>query len=63
MRRLLPCRRPSRRRQAADAEPYAGAPEAGYPDLDPAAEHGPPLSTLNGRWSVRKGLALTAIVL
>ena len=31
--------------------------------IDPAAEHGPPLATLNGRWSVGNGLVLTAIVL
>jgi 4'-phosphopantetheinyl transferase EntD len=31
--------------------------------IDPAAEHGPPLTTLSGRWSVANGLALTAIVL
>lgn len=31
--------------------------------IDPAAESGPPLRTLEGRWSVRDGLALTAIVL
>ena len=31
--------------------------------IDPAAESGPPLETLTGRWSVRDGLALTAIVL
>jgi 4'-phosphopantetheinyl transferase EntD len=31
--------------------------------IDPAALSGPPLSTLRGRWSVRDGLALTAIVL
>jgi 4'-phosphopantetheinyl transferase EntD len=31
--------------------------------IDPAAESGPPLTTLDGRWSVRDGLALTAIVL
>lgn len=31
--------------------------------IDPAAEHGPPLRELTGRWSVRDGLALTAIVL
>jgi 4'-phosphopantetheinyl transferase EntD len=31
--------------------------------IDPAAEHGPPLTTLTGRWLVAKGLALTAIVL
>lgn len=31
--------------------------------IDPAAEHGPPLTTLSGRWSVADGLALTAIVL
>ncbi|HEV7851943.1 MAG TPA: 4'-phosphopantetheinyl transferase [Mycobacterium sp.] len=31
--------------------------------IDPAARNGPPLSTLRGRWSVRNGLALTAIVL
>ncbi|HEX2283777.1 MAG TPA: 4'-phosphopantetheinyl transferase [Mycobacterium sp.] len=31
--------------------------------IDPAAESGPPLETLSGRWSVREGLALTAIVL
>ncbi|MCT7659442.1 4'-phosphopantetheinyl transferase PptT [Mycobacterium deserti] len=31
--------------------------------IDPAAVHGPPLETLSGRWSVRDGLTLTAIVL
>ena len=31
--------------------------------IDPAAEHGPPLTTLAGRWSVAGGLTLTAIVL
>lgn len=31
--------------------------------IDPAALTGPPLETLSGRWSVRDGLALTAIVL
>jgi 4'-phosphopantetheinyl transferase EntD len=31
--------------------------------IDPAAESGPPLERLSGRWSVRDGLALTAIVL
>ncbi|AQA05893.1 4'-phosphopantetheinyl transferase [Mycobacterium sp. MS1601] len=31
--------------------------------IDPAAEHGPPLTRLRGRWSVAGGLALTAIVL
>jgi 4'-phosphopantetheinyl transferase EntD len=31
--------------------------------IDPVALHGPPLPTLSGRWSVRDGLALTAIVL
>jgi len=31
--------------------------------IDPAAESGPPLHTMAGRWSVRDGLALTAIVL
>ncbi|HET6732787.1 4'-phosphopantetheinyl transferase family protein [Mycobacterium sp.] len=31
--------------------------------IDPAAVSGPPLETLSGRWSVRDGLALTAIVL
>ncbi|OBK71379.1 4'-phosphopantetheinyl transferase [Mycobacterium sp. 1274761.0] len=31
--------------------------------IDPAALSGPPLTTLRGRWSVRNGLALTAIVL
>jgi 4'-phosphopantetheinyl transferase EntD len=31
--------------------------------IDPAALSGPPLETLSGRWSVRDGLALTAIVL
>jgi 4'-phosphopantetheinyl transferase EntD len=31
--------------------------------IDPAALSGPPLTTLRGRWSVRDGLALTAIVL
>jgi 4'-phosphopantetheinyl transferase EntD len=31
--------------------------------VDPAAESGPPLTALSGRWSVDKGLVLTAIVL
>lgn len=31
--------------------------------IDPVALSGPPLTTLRGRWSVRNGLALTAIVL
>jgi 4'-phosphopantetheinyl transferase EntD len=31
--------------------------------IDPAAEHGPPLTALDGRWSVAGGLTLTAIVL
>jgi 4'-phosphopantetheinyl transferase EntD len=31
--------------------------------IDPAAVSGPPLQTLSGRWAVRNGLALTAIVL
>lgn len=31
--------------------------------IDPVAESGPPLTALLGRWSVRDGLALTAIVL
>jgi 4'-phosphopantetheinyl transferase EntD len=31
--------------------------------IDPAALSGPPLTTMRGRWSVRDGLALTAIVL
>ena len=31
--------------------------------IDPSAESGPPLRTLAGRWTVRDGLALTAIVL
>ncbi len=31
--------------------------------IDPAAEHGPPLSALDGRWSVAGGIALTAITL
>jgi 4'-phosphopantetheinyl transferase EntD len=31
--------------------------------IDPAAEAGPPLTSLAGRWAVRDGLALTAIVL
>lgn len=31
--------------------------------IDPSAESGPPLNTLRGRWSVREGLVLTAIVL
>lgn len=31
--------------------------------IDPAAEHGPPLNTLAGRWTVGGGLTLTAIVL
>jgi 4'-phosphopantetheinyl transferase EntD len=30
--------------------------------IDPAAESGPPLNTLAGRWTVRGGLVLTAIV-
>jgi 4'-phosphopantetheinyl transferase EntD len=31
--------------------------------IDPAAESGPPLTTLSGRWSVDEGLVLTGIVL
>lgn len=31
--------------------------------IDPAAEHGPPLAALDGRWSVADGIALTAITL
>lgn len=31
--------------------------------IDPAARSGPPLTALRGRWSVRDGLTLTAIVL
>jgi 4'-phosphopantetheinyl transferase EntD len=31
--------------------------------IDPSAEFGAPLNTLKGRWTVRNGLALTAIVL
>jgi 4'-phosphopantetheinyl transferase EntD len=31
--------------------------------IDPAAEFGPPLTTLAGRWSVSDGIALTAIAL
>ena len=31
--------------------------------IDPTASSGPPLETLSGRWSVRDGLVLTAIVL
>lgn len=31
--------------------------------IDPAAPVGPPLQVLSGRWSVRDGIALTAIVL
>ncbi|OBF26951.1 4'-phosphopantetheinyl transferase [Mycobacterium sp. ACS4331] len=31
--------------------------------IDPAAESGPPLTALQGRWSVAEGLVLTAIVL
>ena len=31
--------------------------------IDPAAESGPPLTALTGRWSVTDGMALTAIVL
>ena len=31
--------------------------------IDPAAESGPPLTGLSGRWLVRNGLVLTAIVL
>lgn len=31
--------------------------------IDPAAESGPPLTALSGRWTVQNGIALTAIVL
>ena len=31
--------------------------------IDPEALSGPPLTALNGRWEVRSGLTLTAIVL
>lgn len=31
--------------------------------IDPAAETGPPLNVLTGRWSVQRGIALTAITL
>ena len=31
--------------------------------IDPSALSGPPLQALRGRWSVREGLVLTAIVL
>jgi 4'-phosphopantetheinyl transferase EntD len=31
--------------------------------IDPTAQSGPPLTTLSGRWAVRNGLVLTAIVL
>ncbi|WP_460358746.1 4'-phosphopantetheinyl transferase PptT [Mycobacterium sp. ZZG] len=31
--------------------------------IDPQAETGPPLTSLAGRWSIRDGIALTAIVL
>lgn len=31
--------------------------------IDPVAEHGPPLTALDGRWSVAGGIALTAITL
>ncbi len=31
--------------------------------IDPSAEHGPPLNTLDGRWSVAGGIALTGITL
>ena len=44
----------------------AGATTGGFESailIDPAARSGPPLTTLRGRWSVRDGLALTAIVL
>ncbi len=43
-----------------------GASSGGFESrilIDPAALAGPPLTTLRGRWSVRDGLALTAIVL
>ncbi len=43
-----------------------GAASGGFEShvlIDPAALSGPPLTTLRGRWSVRDGLALTAIVL
>jgi 4'-phosphopantetheinyl transferase EntD len=45
-----------------DATGTAGAFESQIL-IDPAASAGPPLSTLSGRWSVRDGLTLTAIVL
>jgi 4'-phosphopantetheinyl transferase EntD len=31
--------------------------------IDPAAEHGPPLEVLEGRWSVHDGVTLTAVTL
>ncbi|OSC42284.1 4'-phosphopantetheinyl transferase family protein [Mycobacterium decipiens] len=31
--------------------------------IDPSSQSGPPLTTLTGRWSVQRGLVLTAIVL
>ncbi|RDH74877.1 4'-phosphopantetheinyl transferase [Mycolicibacterium moriokaense] len=44
----------------------SGATAGGFESrilIDPAALSGPPLTTLRGRWSVRDGLALTAIAL
>ncbi|WP_422748158.1 4'-phosphopantetheinyl transferase family protein [Mycobacterium sp. WMMD1722] len=49
-----------------DVDPGADGARGGFVSevlIDPAAEHGPPLRTLSGRWSVRDGLTLTAIVL
>jgi 4'-phosphopantetheinyl transferase EntD len=47
---------------SVDATGAAGAFESRIL-IDPAAESGPPLTELSGRWSVDKGLVLTAIVL
>ena len=49
-----------------DAAADPGAPAGNFSSailIDPAAEQGPPLSVLTGRWAVVDGLALTAIVL
>ena len=47
---------------AVDGSGTAGTSRRGIL-IDPAAERGPPLESLAGRWSVRDGLVLTAIVL
>lgn len=45
---------------------HPGATTGGFVSrilIDPAALCGPPLTALSGRWSVARGLVLTAIVL